>query len=77
MTGSGELKIVGDGKEMTAKGSMIPASLWNSTFLEAKELLNSLVGTELAIDVTLKGEESVAVNGKFDPRQALLHERRF
>ena len=62
--GSGELKIVGDGKEMTAKGSMIPASLWNSTFLEAKELLNSLVGTELAIDVTLKGEESVAVNGK-------------
>ena len=62
--GSGELKIVGDGNERTAKGSMIPASLWNATFLETKELLNSLVGTDLAIDVAFEGEESVTVNGK-------------
>lgn len=62
--GNGELNIVGDGKKMTAKASIIPASLWNSTFLENKEILNSLVGTELAIDVVFKGEESVAVNGK-------------
>lgn len=62
--GDGDLKIVGDGKEMTAKGSMIPASLWNATFLEAKELLNSQVGTDLAIDVAFKEEESVTVNGK-------------
>ncbi len=61
---SGDLKITGDGKEFTAKGSMIPASLWNSTFLESKELMDSLVGTELAIDIKFKGEEPVTVNGK-------------
>ena len=62
--GRGGLKIVGDGKEMTAKGSVIPASLWNASFLETKQLLNSLVGTELAIDVTFKGEEPVTVKGR-------------
>jgi len=62
--GNGELKIVGDGKELTAKGSMIPASLWNATFLETKELLNSQVGTALAIDVAFKGEEPITVKGK-------------
>jgi len=61
--GSGEIKIVGDGKERTAKESVIPASLWNSSFLESKELLNSLTGTDLAIDVAFKGEEPVLVNG--------------
>jgi len=61
--GSGEIKIVGDGEERTAKASVIPASLWNSTFIESKELLNSLVGTDLAIDVAFKGEEPVTVHG--------------
>jgi hypothetical protein len=61
--GDGELDIVGDGQERTAKGSVIPASLWNHTFLESRELLNSLVGTDLNIDVAYKGEEQVKVNG--------------
>ncbi len=61
--GNGELDIVGDGQERRAKDSVIPASLWNSTFLESKELLNSLVGTDLNIDVAYKGEEQVKVNG--------------
>lgn len=61
--GNGELNIIGDGQERTAKDSAIPASLWNSTFLETRELLNSLVGTDLNIDVAYKGEEQVQVNG--------------
>lgn len=62
--GDGDLKIIGDGKESTVKGSFIPASLWNPTFLESKELLNSLVGTELAINVAYIGEEPVEVDGR-------------
>lgn len=61
--GKGGLDIVGDGQKRTADGSVIPASLWNSSFLDSKELLNSLVGTDLNIDVAYKGEEQVKVNG--------------
>lgn len=61
---SGDLQVLGDGENRTVKGSVIPASLWNSTFLESKELLNSLIGTELAIDVVFKGEEPIEVQGK-------------
>ncbi len=63
-TASGNLNITGDGKESTVKGDLIPASLWNSAFLKSKEILNSLVGTELAIKVAFKGEEDIPVNGK-------------
>ena len=65
--GNGELKIVGDGKERVTADSVIPASLWNHTFLDSKELLNSLDGSDLAIDVAFKGDESVTVNGKTVP----------
>ena len=62
--GNGELKVVGDGTERTVDGGVIPASLWNSGFLQSNELLNSLVGTELAVNVAFKGEEPVDVNGR-------------
>ena len=65
--GSGELKIVGDGKERVAKAGIVPASLWNHNFLDGKELLNSLDGSDLAIDVAFKGDEAVTVNGKSVP----------
>lgn len=62
--GDGELHIVGDGKERTAQGGIIPASLWNPSFLESNVLLNSLDGTKLNINVALKGDEVVTAGGK-------------
>ncbi len=65
--GAGDLRIIGDGKERLAKDSLIPASLWNHSFLDSKELMNSLDGSDLAIDVAFKGDETVSVNGKDVP----------
>jgi len=65
--GGDELKIVGDGNERVAKASVIPASLWNHTFLDSKELLNSLDGSDLAIDVAFMGDETVKVGGESVP----------
>jgi len=62
--GYGELKIVGDSEERTVKDDIIPASLWNVAFLDDKALLNSLVGTQLAIDVVYVGEEPITVAGR-------------
>lgn len=61
--GKGELRIVGDGKERLTKDSLIPASLWNHSFLDSKELMNSLDGSDLAIDVAFKGDETVTIDG--------------
>lgn len=61
--GNGELRITGDGKQRLAKDSLIPASLWNHSFLDSKELMNSLDGSDLAIDVSFEGDEMVTVNG--------------
>ena len=65
--GGDELKIVGDGNARVARAGVIPASLWNHTFLDSKDLLNSLDGSDLAIDVAFKGDEPVTVHGKSVP----------
>jgi hypothetical protein len=62
--GSGKLRVIGDGKQMTADPDTIPASLWNPAFIQNNDLMDSLVGKPLAIKVADMGEDTVTAWGK-------------
>jgi len=62
--GTGKLRVIGDGKEMTARPDVVPASLWNPAFIRTNALMDSLVGKPLDIRIADRGEETVTVKGK-------------
>ena len=61
LDGAGQLRAIGDGKEMTASPNVVPASLWNPAFVRTKALMDSLVGKRLDIKIADRGVETVMV----------------
>jgi hypothetical protein len=62
--GAGALRVICDGEEMVADANAIPASLWNPAFIQNGNLMDSLVGKPLNVNVTKVGEETVSAKGR-------------
>jgi Domain of unknown function (DUF6134) len=60
----GELRVVGDGKEMQANADAIPATLWNPASVRTRDLMDALVGKHLEVAVADVGDEIVTARGK-------------
>lgn len=59
----GRLLIEGDKQISVASPTIVPASLWNERILKSERLLNTLTGTQMTVQITNAGSESVPVKG--------------
>jgi uncharacterized protein DUF6134 len=59
-----ELRIESDARRGLEGGGIIPASLWNRDLVRQSELLNTLDGSTMAVDVADLGEETVVAAGR-------------
>lgn len=59
--GGDDLVVMADGKEPQKSSTSIPASLWNERIVQQKNILNTLDGTRMTIQVSDLGTESVVV----------------
>jgi len=62
--GQGALVVDGDNKKSTAPAQIVPASLWNHDIVSSRTLLNTLNGTQMAINVRDLGPEQIMVHGR-------------
>ena len=60
----GELVVDGDSKRSIAPAQIVPASLWDHDIVTSRTLLNTLNGTQMAINVRDLGPEQVVVHGR-------------
>jgi hypothetical protein len=68
VTAGGEsLVVMADGKEAQKLSASIPASLWNERIVQQKDILNTLDGTRMAIQVADLGTEAVTVKNAVVP----------
>lgn len=65
--GGSDLVVMADGKDAEKATVSIPASLWNERLVQQKNILNTLDGTRMAIQVADLGTEAVAVKGEKVP----------
>lgn len=57
------LRVAGDGSQATAAAAILPASLWNPGIVYQSTLLNTLDGTQMAVAIVDRGEETVQASG--------------
>lgn len=60
---NGALQVDGDRKRSEAPAAIVPASLWNRDIVASRMLLNTLDGSQMAIQVEDAGMEQVRVAG--------------
>jgi hypothetical protein len=60
----GELVVDGDNKRSVVPARIVPASLWDHDIVTSRTLLNTLNGTQMAINVSDRGPEQVMVRGR-------------
>lgn len=61
--GGDGLVVMADGKEPEKSQTSIPASLWNERLVQQRNILNTLDGTRMSIQVADLGTEAVVVKG--------------
>jgi hypothetical protein len=59
--GGDNLVVMADGKEPEKSSTTIPASLWNERIVQQKNILNTLDGSRMSIQVADLGTETVLV----------------
>ena len=61
---NGRLLVDGDKQISLASPTIVPASLWNERILRSDQLLNTLTGEQMAVQITIVGPDSVLVKGQ-------------
>lgn len=71
--GGDNLVVMADGKEPEKSSTTIPASLWNERIVQQKNILNTLDGSRMAIQVADLGIETVPVkNARVSARHYVI-----
>jgi len=65
--GPAGLAVQGDGKTTEAAKDIVPASLWNPRLVTSQQLLNTLDGSQMAVQVADAGTETVEVRHRPTP----------